>query len=80
MYSYCMYHSASVLFSVTHRARDFYHSELLKYYNVYVVQWLRERCLLCPHQNMLVLEIGQEKCAKQIKNDALDLVTVLLFF
>lgn len=29
---------------------------------------------------MLVLEISQEKCAKQIKNDALDLVTVLLFF
>lgn len=49
MYSH-MYYFVSVLFSFILGARDFYHTELLKYYNVYVVQWLRERCLLRPHQ------------------------------
>lgn len=49
MYSY-MYYFVSVLFSFILGAQDFYHTELLKYYNVYVVQWLRERCLLRPHQ------------------------------
>lgn len=36
---------ASVLFSFIHPAQDFYHSELFENTNVYVVQWLRERCL-----------------------------------
>lgn len=78
MYSYCI-SFCFCLFSFVHRAQDFYHSEL---------EILQCLCCAVAKRKMSVMSspkyVGAlnqpRKCAKQIKNDALDLITVRLFF